>query len=173
MSTPATAPFAQLLVFEFGPQARFEGQLGGAIERFDTSGALRILEALFIQRDADSGELAVIDIRGDTAGSLIAPILDFQLDPAARRRATDRALAAGTPGLPGDTVRELASSLAPGAAIAALLIEHLWAEVLHDAIAQSDGVPLVSKFVEASSLTELTAELLAAADRRGVPRQAP
>lgn len=57
---------------------------------------------MFIQRDAETGELVVFDVSGDGAAGLIAPLLDFRLDPAARRRAAERALAAGTPGIPGD-----------------------------------------------------------------------
>ncbi len=171
MTSAAALPHGQLLVYEFGPDAKFEGQLGGALERFEGRGPLRILEVMFIQRDAETGELVVIDLRGAGAGGLIAPILDFRLDPAARRRATERALRAGTPGIPGDTLRELGSTLAPGAAMAALLIEHAWAEALEDAVARTGGAPLVSEFVEARTLAELAPELLSAASRRDVSAQ--
>lgn len=167
VSSPAALPPVQLLVYEFGPDSRFEGQLGGALERFEGRGALRILEAMFIQRDADTGELVVIDLQGERAGGLIASILDFRLDPAARRRATERALRADTPGIPGDALRELGSALAPGAAIAALLLEHVWAEPLHDAVARTSGARLVNEFVEARTLAELVPELRSAAAHRG------
>jgi hypothetical protein len=162
---------AQLLVYEFGPASKFEGQLGGALERLESGGALRILEALFIQRDAETREVVVLDLRRAGAAGLIAPILDFRLDPAERRRATERALGAGTPGIPGDTLRELGTSLAPGAAIAAVLIEHVWAEALEAAVARTGGAPLVSEFVDARTLAELAPELLSAASRRGVSPQ--
>lgn len=163
MSSEVVAlPNAQLLVFEFPPDARFEGQLGGALGRLESGGALRILEALFIQRDTETAELVVFDVRGDGAGGLIAPLLDFRLDPAARRRATERAFAAGTPGIPGDALKQLGTRLAPGAAIAALLIEHRWAAALTNAVAQTSGTPLLSEFVEPRTLAELTQELLSA-----------
>ena len=162
MSSQSSNPPVQLLVYEFGPDSRFEGQLGGALERFEGRGALRILEAMFIQRNADTGELVVIDLLGEGAGGLIAPILDFRLDPAARRRATDRALRAGTPGIPGDVLRELGGGLAQGAAIAALLLEHTWAEALDDAVARTSGARLVNEFVEARTLAELAPELRSA-----------
>jgi len=166
MSGPATLPPAQLVVFEFGPEARFEGQLGGAIERFEGSGTVRILEAMFIQREAETGELVVIELRGSGAGGLISPILDFRLDPAARRRATERALAASKPGIPADTLRELGSALVPGAAMAALLVRHEWAQALADAATRTGGAPLLTEFVEASTLAELAPELHVAAGRR-------
>lgn len=158
----------QLLVYEFGPDARFEGQLGGALGRFETGGALKILEAVFIQRDAETGERAVISLRGDGIGGLIAPILDFRLDPAARRKATRKALDAATPGLPAETLEELGSDLVPGAALAALLIEHRWAEALEDAVSRTGGSPLGDDFVEARTLSDAVSSLRAAAGRRGV-----
>jgi hypothetical protein len=169
MSDPVALPPSQLLVYEFGPDARFEGQLGGALERFESSGALQVLEAVFIQREADTGELVAIQLSGDGVGGLISPILDFRLDPAGRQRATERALAAGGSGIPGDTIRELGSALAPGAAIAALLVKHVWAEALADAVARTGGTPLLSEFVTPTTLAELVGEIQSAADRRNVP----
>ncbi len=159
MARPAL-PTAQLFLFSFGPDARFEGQLGGALQRLESGGTLRILEALFIQRDADTGELVMIDLRGDGAGSLIAPVLDFRLDPRARQRATERALAAGGAGISPDTLRKLGEPLAPGAAVAALLVQHVWAEALASAVAQTSGEVLANEFVQADSLDELPPELL-------------
>jgi hypothetical protein len=170
VSTRPAPPPVQLLVYQFGPDSRFEGQLGGALERFEGRGALRILEVMFIQRDAETGELVAIDLVGEGAGGLIAPILDFRLDAAARRRATERALQAGTPGIPGDTLRELGSALAPGAAIAALLLEHVWAEALEDAIARTAGARLINEFVEARTLAELGPQLQSAAGGHGAIR---
>jgi hypothetical protein len=158
-------PPVQLLMYEFTPDARFEGQLGGAVERIESGGTVQVLEAVFIQREADSGELAVIGVRGDGAGSLIAPVLEFRLDPAARRRASARALATGTSGLSGETLRRLGSGLAPGGAIAALLIRHVWAEALSDAVARSGGTLLLSDHVQhTGELSELVPTLLDAAD---------
>jgi hypothetical protein len=166
MTSSAPLPPAQLLIYEFGPEGSFEGQLGGALERFEGSGGLRVLEAMFIRRDAESGELEIIALRGGGAGGLISPILDFRLDPGGRRRATERALAADQPVIPPDTLRELGSALVPGGAMAALLIEHRWAEGLEDAVARTGGTRLASDFVEARTLAELVGELSAAADRR-------
>jgi hypothetical protein len=168
MSSQAALQSVQLLVYEFGPDANFDGQLGGALERFESAGALRILEAMFIQRDAETDELVVIELRGSGAGGLISPILDFRFDPAARRRATDRALGASTSGIPGETLRELGRALAPGGAMAALLVKHEWAEAIEDAVARTGGSPLLTEFVRATTLPELAAELRFAAGRRRV-----
>lgn len=48
---------AQLLIYGFAPGAAFEGQLVGAIERIERGGTLRVLDVLFVMRDADTAEL--------------------------------------------------------------------------------------------------------------------
>ena len=44
-------PTRQLLVYTFGPGAGFEGQLVGALERIESGGAIRVLDALFVTRE--------------------------------------------------------------------------------------------------------------------------
>lgn len=141
----------QLLVYSFGPDADFEGRLLGALQRLESGGTLRILDTLFLQREADTGELSAVGLRGDGAGRIVAPLLDFRLDPGARRRATRRAFRDAA-------VERLAGTLQPGSAIAAVLVEHVWAGVLEDAVSRTGGTRLASEFVDA---TALAPELLA------------
>jgi hypothetical protein len=148
----------QLLLYRFDAGARFEGRLVGALERMESGGALRIIEALFIAHDAEAGELAAIDLRSRGAGSLVSPLIGFRLDDRERQRTTKRALDAG-----GDSLRAVGAALAPGAAIAAVLVEHTWTRALEDAVSQSGGTPLSSGFVEADTLSDLTPLLVAAA----------
>jgi hypothetical protein len=144
----------QLFLYAFGPDASFEGRLVGALERVESGGALRVLDALFVASEPETGELVAIDLRGG-AGGIIAELLDFWLDPASRRRATERALSPDASGLPADALRKLGETLDPGAAMLALLVEHAWAETLEDAVARTGGTPLASEFVEATTLAEL------------------
>jgi hypothetical protein len=154
----------QLLLYRFDPGARFEGQLVGALERMEAGGAVRILDAFFVARDAESGEIAAINRKGDGAGGIVAPLLDFRLDPAARRRATRRALDDGTPGIPSESLRDLFESLPPGSAIAAVLVEHVWAKGLADAVERVGGIQVTSEDVDATTLAELTPHLLEVAE---------
>ena len=146
----ATTPRAQLLVYGFGPGADFEGRLLGALERIESGGTVRILDALFVANDPETGELVAVDLRGAGAGGIVAPLLLFRLDPAERRRATKRTLSAHRGGVPADTLRELGTRLDPGAALVALLLEHEWAGVLEDAAARSGGTPLTNEFVDST-----------------------
>jgi hypothetical protein len=162
-----TQPPAQLLLYAFGPDANFEGHLVGALERIETGGALRILDALFVMSDRETGELVAIDLRGSAGGIVVAPLLDFRLDPASRRRATERALSPHASGLPAEALRELGDALEPGAAIVALLVEHAWAKTLGDAVSRTGGTALASEFVRATTLAELAPVVVAAARRGG------
>ena len=159
-----TTSSTQLLIYHFGPDARYEGQLLGALERMEAGGAVRILDAFFVARDADSGEVAAINRKGDGAGGIVRPLLDFRLDPAARRRATRRALDDSTPGIPSETLRDVFESLAPGSAIAAVLLEHVWAKDLADAVARVGGTAVSSEDVDATTLADLAPHLLDVAE---------
>ena len=141
-------PSTQLLVFGFGAGAAFEGQLVGAIERLESGGALRVLDALFVAADEDTGELVAINLQGNTSG-LTAKLLDFRLDPAARPRTAERSLEG-----------DLGEGLEPGSALAVLLVEHVWARALGDAVARVGGRALRSEFVDAANLSELGPDLL-------------
>ena len=161
MSGQTSLPVRQLLVYRFGPGAALEGRLVGALERMESGGTLRILDALFVATDAETGELSAIDLQGGSGG-LIAKLLDFRLDSAgARRRASERALdeKSGVARIIG----ELGKTLEPGASLAAVLVEHVWARVLEDAVSRIGGSRLGSHFVEAETFSELAPELLAAA----------
>lgn len=154
-------PAAQLLVYGFGPGAAFEGRLVGALERIESGGALRILEALFVANDPETGELVVVDLQGDSGG-IVAPLLDFRLEPSKRRRATERALGSDR-GVPAEQLREIGKALEPGTAMVAVLVEHKWASALEDAVSRTGGTPLANSFVDSTELAELAPDLLAAA----------
>jgi hypothetical protein len=154
-----TLPSIQLLAFGFSPGATFEGQLGGALERLESGGALRILDALFVAADEATGELVAIDLQGGTGG-LTAKLLEFRLDPAARRRIAERSLEDEASGGTAQLLRDLGKSLEPGAALAVLLVEHVWAGAMEDAVARVGGSALTSEFVDAATLSELAPDLL-------------
>jgi hypothetical protein len=165
-------PNIQLLAYRFDPGAAFEGQLVGAFERIESGGTLRVREVLFVGRDPQTGDLVAIAARGRQQGSLVAPLLGFRLDPAERARATERALQRYDRGPDANPLRVLAEALAPGSAVAALLVEHVWAHAVDDAVARTGGTELVNAFVPTSELTELGSELSAAVAALGDPRPA-
>ena len=155
-------PSRQLLAYRFGADSRFEGQLVGALERIESGGAMRVLDALFVAREPETGELAAVSLGGGSA-TMTSRLLSFRLDPGERRAATRRALA----GQAGEAVQALGATLEPGGAFAAVLVEHAWAAALADAVARLGGSEVAAEFVQASRLAEMSEQLLAAAQRRG------
>jgi hypothetical protein len=158
----AAPPPVQLLLYGFGPGADFGGQLAGALERLESGGALKILDALFVHRHPDSDELDAVSLKGDGAGGIALPMIEFRLDEGARRRLTEKALRGRPGGIPPELIKELGASLEPDAAVAAVLIDHVWRRTLEDAVTRVGGTAQVSEFVDATKLSELAPVLLAA-----------
>ena len=148
----------QLLVYEFGPDAEFEGRLLGALERIEGDASSRVLDGLFVGVDADTRALEAIDLRSGGPSQAVARLLTFRLDPSARRRATERAL--GDSGsVPAATLRELAGALEPGGVLVALLVERIETGELDEAVSRSGGRAVGRSSVEAASLAEIAPEL--------------
>jgi hypothetical protein len=162
---PSAAP-VELVISRFGPGARFEGEMVGALQRLDVVDSLAVLDALFVQTDATTGDVSAFDACGTDLRSALVDLLDFRLDPVARARATQQALADESGGVPGATVREVADALEPGGALVAVLVQHGGAEVLDEAVARVGGSLLVRADVEATRLADVPAQLRTAAARR-------
>jgi hypothetical protein len=150
----------QLLVYRFAPGVTFEGQLIGALERAESGGAVRVLDALFLAREPDTGELTAASLKGGTGG-VLSKLLDFRLDPNARSAATERALA----GSQAEIVQLLGRTVEAGGAVAALLVEHVWAATLGDAVGRLGGTEAAIALVEAESLNDVAPLLVAAAEQ--------
>ena len=131
----------QLLAYRFPPGSRFEGQLVGALERIESGGTMRILDALFVGRDPDSGEVVAVAMSNAGAAGMIGSLLSFRLDDHARQAATAKALE----GPAGDVVRSVADSMSPGEAIASVLVEHTWALTLHETVERLGGTQMLSE----------------------------
>jgi hypothetical protein len=147
----------QLLVFRFGADAGFEGQLVGALERVEADGA-PVLDLLFVNREAGSSEMFAVESRGGRAGGMVVSLISFRLDVAERRRLTKKALR----GPHAELIAALGDALAPGDSIAAILVGQSAAGAFADAVARTSGHTLVSTPVSSASLSELTPTIVAA-----------
>src|SRR4051812_19149562 len=156
-------PSAQLLTLHFGPEAAFEGQLLGALQRLESGGTLRILDLLFMQNDRETGELVAANLRGEGTGRIVTPLVSFRLDPSERRRISEETLAGRAGGVSGDTVRAIGEALAPGASVAAVLIDHRWLQPREDAAARGGETLSVSSSLAVDAPAPLAPELIAAA----------
>src|SRR5437016_12478191 len=92
MSSPDDKdPLRQLVAFVFPPGAAFEGRLSTALQRIESGGALRLLDAVFVGREAGVGELVAVSLSGSSAG-MIGQLVGFRLDDATSPRVNQRAL---------------------------------------------------------------------------------
>lgn len=139
----------ELLLYRFPPSAQFEGRLVGALERLESGGALRVRQTFGVRRDPETAELEGIALAGGRRGSYVVPLLDFRLDPEARRRMTANTLD-GEEGT-ARTLRELGADLEPGWAIVGVLLEHVWAAAIDDAVERTGGAFLASAPVGAEA----------------------
>jgi len=155
----------QLLAYVFPPGADFEGRLMGALQRVESGGALRVLEALFVGRD-EAGELVAVSLASASSAGMIGKLIGFRLDDSARRKQTE----AAREGARGELVQAIADALEPGGAVAAVMVEHAWAGVLAEAVDRIGGTQLANEFTDAADAedrwTALPGRLAAGADAR-------
>jgi|SRR5947209_20510663 len=146
-------PTTQLIVFRLAPGTSLEGGMLGALERVEANTSLRIVDVLFARRTAEAGDLEVVT--GDnSSGALAAAAIEFRLDETARREGSARALEAHP------ELGQLADALEPGAAVAAVLVEHRWLAGFAEEVARTGGEAARSEFTDATAVRELLPQLV-------------
>jgi hypothetical protein len=131
----------QFIAVGFPEDATYAGNILAQIEKIELSGSLRVLDVLFVRKDADTGELQTIDVQSEELQAL-----------------------AGTQTL-GVSQREIegvGDELAPGQAAGMILVEHVWARELEEAIASTGGAVLAQGLLGPAALEEIVAELASA-----------
>jgi hypothetical protein len=148
----------QLMAFAFGPDAKFEGHILAELAKLEGQGTIRILDLLFVQKDADNQELVALDYQGEDLGGIIGALLGFEFDTDGEAPAED----AGDQhafGMTKEQVEQMALSLDPGTAAGLLLIEHVWARDLKRAIRDAGGVPIGEGFLTPETMLSVAPEL--------------
>jgi len=125
---------------------RFDGSIATEIQKVVDKGIIRLVDVVFIVREAD-GDSVIVELSNtdDPRFASFAPLL-----------AQMRALF--TP----EDLQAIADSLPLGSAGLALLFEHRWAEDIKDAIAAAGGFLVRREVVPPEVLAEVSAELEAA-----------
>lgn len=116
----------QLLVVGFDDPS-FSGEIMAELARLRESGVVRLVDVLLVRRD-EHGSFDTLPAppgAGPASGELAAEILG----------------AADAPD-PDDATWSLADAVEPGGTAAVVLLEHLWAKPLVDAIGAAGGRPL-------------------------------
>jgi len=150
----------QLLVIGF-KEPKFEGEILDELERLRQSDTVRVIDSMVVYKDADD-DLAVAHLSnltedesvefGATIGALIGLGFDGEEGMAA---GAELGAAVGAEGI--DLLEESAewdvlSDIPAGTAAALILLEHLWAVPLRDAIARAGGFRISDGFIHPEDL---------------------
>lgn len=151
---------ALLLLVRFPAGARLEGAIAGAIERMQVTGEPRLLDAVLVTRDVESGDLAALDLATGLGHGTMVALLDFRLGGQRRRELTERTLAAHPGGVPPVLVTGIGERLAAGEAALAALVTAGEPLELTDAVARAGGRVLARGPVDAARLADVSEHLL-------------
>src|SRR5215203_1052317 len=159
MMTEKMGP-VQLVAIGFAPEANFEGRIMDELSRLERHEAIRILDLLFVGKDAETGDLITLDYQGEVLGSIVGALLGFEFEDE-RPDESPQEIQGHAFGLSQREIQEIAASLAPGSSAGFLLIEHMWARDLKHAIRDAGGFPLGEGFLTPKALGAVAAELVA------------
>jgi hypothetical protein len=140
----------EVLGVGFDDQARFEGAIADELDRLERTGVAHVVAVLFVHKDASTSELEVLNVQADAAGDVTDALAE-----GGEGRAPSVMLSAL--GLTLDDVHDMAAGLPPGASAGFVLLEHLWARGLHDAIRATHGTPFLQGYLSAQTASELGA----------------
>jgi DNA-binding NarL/FixJ family response regulator len=150
----------QIIALTFRLEADAESRLLAEVDRIEGRGALRVLDMVFLAK-AQDGTVEALEV-GDNEdlGSLLASISPPRAEnedrPAAGNGAASQAAGSGVAAVQG-----LADSVEPGSAVAFLLVEHLWAGPLVDAISAAGGALISDDFLAGDVSRAIGAEIAA------------
>ncbi len=162
-----TAPL-QLIALTFRLEADAESRLLAEVDRIRGRGVLRVLDMVVVAKGRDGTVEALAVGDDEDFGSLLAGIAPFGAGKAGRQAAGDGV--AGEPA--GSGVDALVNSVEPGNAVAFLLVEHLWASPLVDAVSAAGGALISDGFLAGDISRAIGAEVAAVEEASAVIAQA-
>jgi DNA-binding NarL/FixJ family response regulator len=161
-----TAPL-QVIALSFSRDAGGEDRVLAEVDRLRGRGVLRLLDMLFLAKSQDGTIERLIIGDDEDFGSLLTAVVPVPNGGPAVSAPAGAAAAFD----PADAWA-LADSLAPGTALAFLLVEHTWAASLFDAIAETGGTLIGEGFLTAEAEVVLGAEVAAMEEASRVIAQA-
>jgi uncharacterized membrane protein len=157
----------QLVVLGFGRTA-LPNDFVNQLRRLREEGIVRLADAVFVSKDehGELNEINVSDINKEDAvllGTLTGALFDDGAagDEGIRRSANIGMLAAeeGEFGLTSDDINEIADLIPRGTETAFLLLEHLWAIGLKEAVRNSDGQVIANGWITPATLIAMGEEV--------------
>jgi hypothetical protein len=154
---PAAAQLGpvQMLVFEL-EQERLAGEIFPALMALAAKRLIRLIDVLVVFKPGDNAMLEVVDSRtvfgedADLAGELVAALIGLR-SASEHMRARD-----AIDGFGGDdddnATWDIADRIPPDAHAAILLLEHVWAIPLRNAVGGDRGIVLADEWVHPDDL---------------------
>jgi len=166
----------QLVVIGFG-QSALPLDVVNQLRRLRDEGIVRLVDAVYVSKD-EHGELTEIeatDLSEDEAvllGMLSGALFGYGAggEEGMELGAELGGLAAaesGEFGLDHDDIDEIADLIPRGTGAAFILLEHVWAIGLKEAVRNSDGVVIAHGWITPATLVEMGAEAMARATEDG------
>jgi uncharacterized membrane protein len=152
----------QMVVVAFDSDADFEGRIMDELAKLERERTIRILDLLFVLKDAETGELVALEHQGADLGAIAGALLGFEFEGAEALEAPPSS--EGGFGLSAADVQGVGAALAPGQSAAFLLIEHVWARDLKSALRDAGGIPVMEGFLTPETMRAVEPELAAMAD---------
>lgn len=147
-----------VMVFAFD-EPNFTGRALAELQKLEDHDVVRLVDLLFVQKDADGNieALEVEDLDTEAAavfGDLAGAFIDLDGDGQPDDGAID------------DELWDIAAEIEPGTAAAIVLLEHRWAIGLRDALHDAGGRLVGDAIVPPEELTELSEEFAAGVSQR-------
>jgi DNA-binding NarL/FixJ family response regulator len=157
----------QMIALTFRLDADAESRLLAEVDRIEGRGVLRVLDMVFLGKGPE-GTVQGLEVGdGEDFGSLLGSISPFGTGNGGRPAAGNGAAGSGVA-----AVQALADSLEPGSAVALLLVEHLWAGPLVDAVSAAGGTLISDDFLAGDVSRAIGAEIAAVEEASAVIAEA-
>lgn len=151
----------QLIAFGFDTP-HFDGKIGKEIQKLNDNNVLRLIDGLAIQKDYDGNitslEASQLSLEEATEyGAIIGGLLGLGSGDEEIAEYSSRAMAASFHdryeyGLDKEDIQDLAEEIPNGSAAVLVLVEHLWAIPLRDAVRKTGGMLIAQDFLNPESL---------------------
>ena len=149
----------QMLVLGFS-EPNFTGKIAGELERLSDHDFIKVIDALVVQKD-DAGEITAVQVselsieEAEELGAIAGALIGFGYGDA--EAGAEIGAEAGADGhlISEEDTWYVADTIPNGSAAAIILIEHLWAIPLRDAIVDAGGIALADEWIHASDLVAI------------------
>jgi len=150
----------QMLVLGFA-EPNFTGKIAGELDRLRQNEFIKIVDALVVNKD-ENGEITALQVSdlsedeslemGAIAGALIG--FGYGGDEESVEAGAELGAEAMADGhlIPEEDAWYVADAIPNGSAAAIILLEHLWAIPLRDAIVDAGGIALADEWIHAKDL---------------------